>query len=65
MPSDELRAVCNTAGWRLGVDGCRAGWFCIESQGPVIEHGIVRMIAELFDRFKNIAEVIIDISIGL
>jgi predicted RNase H-like nuclease len=65
MPSDKLKAVCKADGWKFGVDGCRAGWFYIGSQGSDIKYGIVKTIAELFDRFKNIAEVVIDIPIGL
>ncbi|WP_334064322.1 DUF429 domain-containing protein [Alteromonas genovensis] len=65
LPSDKVEARCNTDGWRLGVDGCRAGWFYIGSQGPDIKYGVVRTIAELFDSFKSITEVIIDIPIGL
>ena len=65
MPLVKSEAHANTDGWRFGVDGCRAGWFYIGSQGSDIECGIVGTIAELLDRFDKIAEVIVDIPIGL
>lgn len=63
--SDKSKLCSDTSGWRLGVDGCRSGWFYIGSKGSDIKYGIVGAITELFDRFKTISEVIIDIPIGL
>ena len=51
--------------WRLGVDGCRAGWFYVGCNGPENRYGIVAKISQLFEQFDNIAEIIIDIPIGL
>lgn len=52
-------------GWRIGVDGCKAGWFYVASKGSDIKYGIVASIAALLDVFDDIAEVVIDIPIGL
>lgn len=65
MRSEKSKHGNDVAGWKLGVDGCRAGWFYIGLQGSDIKYGIVETVAELFDRFKTISEVIIDIPIGL
>jgi len=52
-------------GWRLGVDGCKAGWFYIASSGSDVRFGIVSYAAQLLEIFDDIVEIIIDIPIGL
>ena len=52
-------------GWRMGVDGCRAGWFYVASNGLDYKYGVVGSVATLFEQFEDIAEVVIDIPIGL
>ncbi len=51
--------------WRLGVDGCRAGWFYVGCNGSEYRYGIVAKISQLFEQFDHIVEIIIDIPIGL
>lgn len=52
-------------GWQIGVDGCKAGWFYVASKGSDIKYGIVASITALLDVFDDIAEIVIDIPIGL
>ncbi|AVJ56731.1 hypothetical protein C5610_10820 [Idiomarina sp. OT37-5b] len=52
-------------GWRVGMDGCKAGWFYIASCDLETRFGIVVTVAELFELFDNVAGVFIDIPIGL
>jgi predicted RNase H-like nuclease len=50
----------------IGVDGCRAGWFCvaIDAAGD-FSYALARDAAELADRVAGAASVLIDIPIGL
>jgi predicted RNase H-like nuclease len=52
-------------GYRIGVDGCKAGWFYVAALGESYEFGIVNTLAQLFDTYETIMEVIVDIPIGL
>jgi len=52
-------------GWRMGVDGCRAGWFYVASKGAEFKYGIVACVVALLELFDDVAEVVIDIPIGL
>jgi len=53
-------------GYRIGIDGCKAGWFYVAQLGIApCEFGIVATLAELFDIYEVIDEIIIDIPIGL
>jgi predicted RNase H-like nuclease len=53
-------------GYRIGVDGCRAGWFYVSQLGNApCKFGIVATLAELFDIYEIIEEIIVDIPIGL
>jgi predicted RNase H-like nuclease len=52
-------------GFRIGVDGCKAGWFYVATLGEEYEFGIVETLAQLFDTYDVIEEVIVDIPIGL
>lgn len=52
-------------GWRLGVDGCKAGWFYIASCDSETRFGVVGTMGELFELFDNVAVVFTDIPIWL
>lgn len=52
-------------GWRVGMDGCKAGWFYIASCGSETRFGIIGTVSELFKLFDNITGVYMDIPIGL
>lgn len=52
-------------GWRVGVDGCKAGWFYIASYDSETRFGIVGTVGELFELFDNVSGVFIDTPIGL
>jgi predicted RNase H-like nuclease len=64
-PTYRLDQSDNNVGWRLGVDGCKDGWFYVASNGNDYQLGIVENISELFSKFTQIDEVLIDIPIGL
>lgn len=55
----------NHEGWRVGVDGCKGGWFYVASDGSETRYGIVSTVAELFKEFDNVTGAFIDIPIGL
>lgn len=50
---------------KIGVDGCKGGWFYAASVGAKFETGIVESVVDLFGKFQSIEEMIIDIPIGL
>ncbi|WP_194757150.1 DUF429 domain-containing protein [Aliidiomarina indica] len=52
-------------GWRVGMDGCKAGWLYIASCGSETRFGIIGTVSEIFELFDNITGVFIDIPIGL
>ena len=51
--------------WFIGVDGCKAGWFYVASNGQQYYFGVVSNIPELITQFENIGKIVIDIPIGL
>lgn len=51
--------------WFIGVDGCKAGWFYVASNGEQLLVGIVSSIAELIPLFPEVGRIVIDIPIGL
>jgi predicted RNase H-like nuclease len=61
----QLGADLSEQRWRVGVDGCKAGWFYVASDGRLKKCGIVSSVSDVFTRFVDISEVIIDIPIGL
>ena len=63
--SDALKSENSSLSWQIGVDGCKAGWFYVASKGSEVKYGIVASIAALLDVFDEIAEIVIDIPIGL
>jgi predicted RNase H-like nuclease len=52
-------------GFRIGVDGCKAGWFYVAANGNKLEFGIVATLEELFIKYEVIQEIVVDIPIGL
>lgn len=52
-------------GWKVGVDGCKSGWFYLASNGSETKLGIVGNIEDLFTALDQITQVFIDIPIGL
>jgi predicted RNase H-like nuclease len=54
-----------SAFWRVGVDGCKAGWFYVTSNGEQFFFGIVSSVAELMPLFPDVGRIVIDIPIGL
>ena len=51
--------------WFIGVDGCKAGWFYVASNGRQYCFGVVSNIRELIAQFERIGKIVIDIPIGL
>lgn len=47
----------------IGVDGCKAGWFFFQLDGPEMSFGVVESVAELLH--QEAACILIDIPIGL
>jgi predicted RNase H-like nuclease len=49
----------------IGVDSCHAGWFYTVTTGAECETGVAPDIAWLWNKFKKVALILIDIPIGL
>lgn len=49
----------------VGADGCRAGWFYFELEGPQVRHGIASDLADLLAQCPDAERVFLDIPIGL
>ncbi|WP_411360353.1 DUF429 domain-containing protein [Pseudidiomarina salilacus] len=52
-------------GWKVGIDGCKSGWFYLAFNGAETKLGIVGKIEDLFTALDQITQVFIDIPIGL
>lgn len=50
---------------RVGVDGCRAGWFFVQFEGDTPTYGVIRRCSELIDRLPGDSVVLVDVPIGL
>lgn len=48
-----------------GVDGCRAGWLCVRSQGTVVEGEVFASFTQLLDLLHTASVIAVDIPIGL
>jgi predicted RNase H-like nuclease len=50
---------------KIGIDGCKAGWFLVAFDGSDFDIGAVATINDVIDRHPSVEEIIIDIPIGL
>lgn len=55
--------------WKVGVDGCKTGWFYVGYNGKSYKYGVAANIKQLYSVLCNgnqrVEEVLIDIPIGL
>lgn len=49
----------------IGIDGCKAGWFFVASNGSGFTGGIAESVAQIVDGANDDAKIMIDIPIGL
>jgi predicted RNase H-like nuclease len=57
--------VLSSDGVRIGVDGCKAGWFYVAISSFKLEFGIISTLEALFSQYGAIEEIVVDIPIGL
>ena len=53
------------SGFRVGVDGCKNGWFFFQFGDQVLTFGVIPRLSVLLDSLPDASVVLIDIPIGL